>query len=258
MQNLVDIASKAALVGAAVAQDFLDGLETLEFKVKDSTKTPGSDVVSQADRATEAAVRGVISSLRPSDAILGEECGLTSGSGLTWIIDPINGTLNFSYARNEWAVSVAVRDSDRTLAAAVAVSSPSMLFTASVGGGSFLNGSPIKVSGSVSLSDALIDVGRGRGASRAGFVSVLSALDASCKDVRRSGCAALAACQVACGSLDAMYGPGLEVWDIAAGALIASEAGAVVRERSDGVFLISSPGVAEEFYKVIAAGLPCD
>jgi fructose-1,6-bisphosphatase/inositol monophosphatase family enzyme len=86
-------------------------------------------------------------------------------------------------------------------------------------------------------------------------VDVVAVLDAESKDLRRSGCAALAACQVACGELDAMYGPGLEVWDIAAGALIAKEAGAVVLERPDGVFLVSSPGVSEEFFDAVERGL---
>ncbi len=250
-RDLLKVALEAAREALVVAGRYADDLDSLEFEEKHTGKSVGADVVSVADREVETSIRAVISRHRPQDAILGEEGGLTEGGRCVWTIDPIDGTLNYSYGRNEWAVSIAVSVDGETVAGVVATRKPERYFTAVLGGGSFLNGKLIRPRQTRNLSDSIIDLGRGRGATRDIFTEIVSELDKTCRDVRRGGCAALAACQVACGELDAMYGPGLEEWDIAAGALIALESGASVRERKDDITLIAAIDVMAELERVI-------
>ena len=250
-RELLEIALEAAREGVAVAGRYADNLESLEFEEKHTGKSAGADVVSAFFFQAEDGIRDVIMRRRPEDTILGEEGGFTEGGTCVWTIDPIDGTLNYSYGRNEWAVSIAVSVNGVTVAGVVATRRPERYFTAVLGGGAFLNGELIRPRRTRELSKSVIDLGRGRGETREIFVEVVSELDKTCRDVRRGGCAALAACQVACGELDAMYGPGLEEWDIAAGMIIALEAGAAVREIRDDVILIASIDVMPELERVI-------
>ena len=250
-RDLLKVALEAAREALTVAGRYADDLDSLEFEEKHTGKSVGADVVSVADREVETSIRAVILRHRPQDTILGEEGGLTEGGRYVWTIDPIDGTLNYSYGRNEWAVSIAVSVDGQTVAGVVATRKPERYFTAVLGGGAFLNGKLIRPRQTRNLSDSIIDLGRGRGATREIFTDVVAELDKTCRDVRRGGCAALAACQVACGELDAMYGPGLEEWDIAAGALIALESGASVRERKDDITLIAAIDVMAELERVI-------
>lgn len=256
MKDVSEIALEAAMAALDEISKYTSGSKTLTFKEKDTGKTSGSDVVSEADKAAEERIKSVILSYRPQDSIIGEESGATYGSGCAWVIDPIDGTLNFSYGRNEWAVSIAVSDEEGALAGVVALTEPRRIYTAQRGKGAFLNGEPIKARDTVRIQDAIIDVGRGRGETRTLFPKVVSKLDSTVKDLRRSGCAAMAACQVASGELDGMYGPGLEVWDIAAGALIAQEAGCVVLKHREDVVLIATPGVIDSLEGAIDSVVP--
>jgi myo-inositol-1(or 4)-monophosphatase len=251
MNEILELAKRAALKGAEVAGWHFERLASLQFESKDTGKGALGDIVSLADAEVEAAIRDVIRAARPNDAVLGEETGLSEGAGLLWIVDPIDGTMNFSYHRNEFAVSIAACDAKGALVAVVASVLPARVFSAIRGAGAWCDGESITPRACTTLQAALVDVGRGRNEVRSRFVDVIAALDENARDIRRSGGAALAACQVACGELDAMYGAGLEQWDIAAGALIAREAGAVVDEVRDDVVLISSSGVAEEFGELI-------
>lgn len=248
---------KAGRQAALAAETYFSSLSELHFEVKDTGKHPGADVVSEADSAVETIIRDVVLSARPHDSVLGEESGMTAGTGggLTWIVDPIDGTLNFSYHRGAFAVSIAACDAAGPLVAVVVQVSPHRVFTAVRGEGAMLDGEPIHVTGTEKLSEALVDLGRGRTGTREHFADVVAVLDERCRDIRRSGSAALAACEVAAGELDAMYGPGLEIWDIAAGALIATEAGAVRCDIDDDVVLLAAPGIADEFHVTLREAL---
>jgi len=200
-----------------------------------ATKSTIVDVVTEADREVEELVRGRIADARPQDGILGEEGGGQAGSsGLTWIVDPIDGTVNYLYGIPHYAVSIAVVEGEPdpqlwTALAGVVVNPPSgELFAAAAGGGATLGGRPIRVADPVPLELALVGTGfsydaearRRQGAVAAGLLPVV-------RDLRRMGAAALDLCAVACGRLDAYFELGLAPWDHAAGALIAREAGAV-------------------------------
>jgi myo-inositol-1(or 4)-monophosphatase len=257
MKEILAIALDAGLQAAGVARSHFDDLSALDFTVKDTGKHPGADVVSAADTAVEALIRRVISSARPQDSILGEEGGLSVGAdtGLTWIIDPIDGTLNFSYHRNAFAVSIAACDEQGPVVGVVVQVEPQRVFAAVRGQGATCNGVPIRASAVTELAMSLVDIGRGRDDSRGCFGAVVTTLDELARDIRRGGCAALAACEIASGELDAMYGPSLAVWDICAGGLIAEEAGAVQRHAGDDVILVAAAGVIDEFDAVITRAL---
>lgn len=208
--------------GQAVAQD---------------TKSSPTDPVTEFDRAAEALIVTEIRRQRPDDAIIGEEGADHAGtSGLAWHIDPIDGTVNFVYDLPAWCTSIAVVDADGPLAGAVYAPVSRELFSAVRGGGATLNGSVIRCSSPSSLATSLIGTGfsyapetRGAQAHR------LTALLPQVRDVRRYGSAALDLCMVACGRLDAYFEEHLNSWDLAAGVLIASEAGASTSDFSDGV-----------------------
>jgi myo-inositol-1(or 4)-monophosphatase len=257
MKDLLAVAVKAGEEAALAAEAYFSSLSKLQFEVKETGKHPGADVVSQADAAVEKIIRDVVLSARPGDSVLGEEGGMLEGTGegLTWILDPIDGTLNFSYHRGAFAVSIAACDVEGALVAVVVQVSPRRVFTAVRGEGAMLDGEPIHVTDVQKLSGALVDLGRGRSGTREHFSEVVALLDERCRDLRRSGSAALAACEVAAGELDAMYGPGLEIWDIAAGALIATEAGAVRCDIDDDVVLIAAPGISDEFHITVREAL---
>jgi myo-inositol-1(or 4)-monophosphatase len=253
MRDILEIALDAALAGAETARRHFADLASLDFTMKDTGKHPGADVVSLADADVERVIKTLILSRRPDDSILGEEGGLVAGlSDFTWIIDPIDGTLNFSYHRTPFAVSIGVRDGNGMVVGVVVQVQPQRVFMAMRGEGATCDGEPIGVSTVQSLAQALIDVGRGRGEVRHRFADVVGVLDRRTRDIRRGGCAAVAACEVAAGELDAMYGPGLEVWDICAGALIAEEAGAIRYDIGSDVIVLAAPGVVDELALVLA------
>ncbi|WP_081766059.1 inositol monophosphatase family protein [Arthrobacter sp. 31Y] len=200
------------------------------------SKSSPEDVVTVADQETEKLIRQMLAQTRPNDAVLGEEGGSTAGSsGLTWIVDPIDGTVNYLYDIPAWAVSIAVVEGDpdpaswTLLAGAVEVPSLGETYTASQGGGTTLNGQPIKVREAPELALSLLATGFTYSAERrVGQARVLNGLIASVRDIRRSGSAALDLCSVAAGRVNAYYESFVNPWDHAAGSLIAREAGAVV------------------------------
>lgn len=252
MQEVLSVALAAARAGVAEARTHLANLAGLEFHEKETGKSVGADVVSLADASVEAVIRSSILTARPNDSVLGEEGGSTgSSAGLSWVVDPIDGTMNFAYGRAEFAISIAACDERGAVVGVVAQVTTGRVFHAVRGGGAFLDGVSISQSSCERLDRSIVDLGRGRNRTRAKFVAVLAALDSKVRDIRRGGCAALAACQVANGELDAMYGPGLEPWDITAGALIAAEAGASVIDVADDVVVIAASGVADQLVAVL-------
>lgn len=201
-----------------------------------STKTSSVDIVTQMDADSEELLRRLILAERPDDAILGEEEGHAAGrSGLTWVIDPIDGTVNYLYGIPAFAVSVAVVDGPPSpeswtiLAGCVVDVTTGAVWSASRGGGATRDGAPLVVGPAKELSQSLVGTGFGyESARRAAQAEVLTTVLPLVRDIRRIGSAALDLCMVADGRLDLTYERGLKPWDMAAGALIVQEAGGVV------------------------------
>ena len=171
----------------------------------------------------------MLRSRRPDDAIVGEEGSRTQGSsGISWLVDPIDGTTNFLYDLGGYAVSIAACDDAGPIAAAVFVPSVRELFTATRNGGAFLGSAPLRCSRATDLSTALVATGFAYDpVRRTSQGSRVANLIGHVRDIRRLGAAAVDLCHVACGRVDAYFEEGLQPWDLAAGLLIATEAGAV-------------------------------
>jgi myo-inositol-1(or 4)-monophosphatase len=235
-EELLTIARTIAVKAAALARQRRD-----EGVSVAASKSSPEDIVTAADREVEQLIRGMLADARPEDGFLGEESGGGGGtSGLTWIVDPIDGTVNYLYGIPAYAVSIAVVEGDgdpntwTALAGAVVNPVADEAFTASVGNGAHVNGAPLFVSRPASLSLALLGTGFGYNAERRERqAEVVRGLIGSVRDIRRIGSAALDLCNVAAGRLDGYYEKGLNPWDMAAGALIASEAGARVGGLGD-------------------------
>jgi myo-inositol-1(or 4)-monophosphatase len=191
------------------------------------SKSSATDMVSDADRDAESLLRTLITAERPDDAFVGEEGSDLAGStGLTWVIDPLDGTTNFLFGFPQWSVSVACEDAEGAVAGVVYDPNRHELFAASRGGGATLNGSPLSVRTEPDLADALIATGFGyqpgvRARQAADLVEIISRV----RDIRRAGSAALDLCWVGCGRLDGYFELGIQHWDRAAGMLIVHEAG---------------------------------
>jgi myo-inositol-1(or 4)-monophosphatase len=226
-RRLLELARGAADAGVEVALAWARHREDLQVE----EKAASDDLVSQADRDTEAAIREVLSDIRPEDGVLGEEEGMIPGeSGIHWLIDPIDGTTNYLYGRPDWAVSVAaVRSGDfRTLAGVVVEPALGRTTEASLGGGAWSGGRRLRRPRPVDLERALVEINLGRPAQRSAAGELCETLVPRVRDIRRGGSAAAALVQVADGRADAYWGPGLQAWDGAAGALIVGEAGCLV------------------------------
>jgi myo-inositol-1(or 4)-monophosphatase len=229
-----------------------------ELRVDVGTKSSGTDMVSEMDRAAEALiVEGILAS-RPDDAILGEETGAREGtSGVRWVIDPLDGTTNYLYRHPTWSVSVAAEVDGVVQAGVVAVPGHRETFTAVRGEGAWLNGEAIAVSKEDDLARALVGTGFGYLAGRrARQAEVLPHLLPVVRDIRRSGVASLDLCWVACGRLDGYYEAGGQPWDVAAGLLIATEAGAVISGLDGGPVapesvMVATPGVAPALFELL-------
>jgi fructose-1,6-bisphosphatase/inositol monophosphatase family enzyme len=192
-----------------------------------SSKSSDTDMVTEFDRASERLIVQRLQRLRPDDAIVGEEGTDTNGSsGVRWLIDPIDGTTNFLYGLPGYNVSIAARSDEGTQVGAVYVPATDELFTAIRGGGARLDGAPIHCSTTASLRHALVGTGfsylpERREAQAARVARLIGRV----RDIRRSGAAAYDLCCVAAGRLDVYYEQWLGPWDLAAGELIAAEAG---------------------------------
>ncbi len=194
-----------------------------------ATKSTGTDMVTEFDEACEALIAGGLRAARPDDAVMGEEGTADGGSsGITWLVDPIDGTTNFLYDLPGWAVSIAAADAEGTVVGVVAVPTLGETYTAVRGRGAWRNGRPIRVGSVARLDDALVATGFGYDAARRRRqAALLTTVMPAVRDVRRLGAASVDLCHVACGRVDAYFEEGLGPWDLAAGALVAREAGAV-------------------------------
>ncbi|WP_416237243.1 MULTISPECIES: inositol monophosphatase family protein [Streptomyces] len=216
-----------------------------------ATKTSPVDVVTEMDVAAETLISGFLADRRPEDGLLGEEGGSTAGtSGVRWVVDPIDGTVNYLYQRADWAVSVAAELHGVAVVGVVAAPARGEVHHAALGQGARLDGRPVRCRPSPPLDQALIATGFNYVADvRAEQAALVRALLPRVRDIRRSGSAALDLCDVACGRADGYYERGTNPWDRAAGALIAREAGAVTGGRTPGshpdeeLSLAASPGL---------------
>ncbi len=252
---LLDLATSIA---AEAADLIVEGLSRARAEV--NTKTTGTDMVTEMDRASEALIRTRLSDARPEDAILGEEGTDTAGtSGVRWIVDPIDGTTNYLYGHPGFAVSIAAEIDGEIAVGVVHDPLHQEVFTAIRDGGARRNGLPISVSEETSLAHALVATGFSyEPERRVRQVAVLSHLIGSIRDVRRMGAASVDLCSVACGRVDAYYERGLQPWDHAAGALIAMEAGARVENLSGGApdfgfCLAAPPALFDELRSMLIA-----
>jgi len=196
-----------------------------------SAKSTPTDLVSEADHAAEHLIRERITATRPDDAVLGEEGGDTEGtSGIRWVVDPLDGTINFLFGVPQWAVSIAAEDSEGVLVGVVYDPERDELFSASRGGQATLDGHPIAASTKTDMATALIGTGFGYDSEvRRAQAAVVARLLPDVRDIRRFGAAAIDLAWTACGRLDAYYEHGLNAWDLAAGGLICECAGLEVR-----------------------------
>jgi len=201
-----------------------------------STKTTGTDMVTEFDRRGEEIIVAELRRSRPGDAIVGEEGANHAGaSGITWYVDPIDGTTSFLYDLPTWCVSVGACDANGPLAGAVYVPALDEMFSAVRGGGALLNDSPIRCNTDVDVSRALCATGFSYSAAhRTVQVRRVAEFIDKIRDIRRSGAAAIDLCFVACGRVDAYFEENLHPWDLAAGELIAREAGAVSGDYGGG------------------------
>ncbi|WP_112248462.1 inositol monophosphatase family protein [Kribbella monticola] len=214
-------------------------------------KSSASDPVTAADRASEQLITDGLAMARPDDGLLGEEgAAKPSVSGITWVIDPLDGTVNYLYGRPEWAVSIAAEDDAGALVGVVHQPRTGLTWQAVRDGGATRNGVRLAVRESRGTAAALVSTGFSYLAERrAEQAEYLRRVLPAVRDLRRGGSAALDLCAVADGSVDAYYEHVIQRWDVAAGGLIAREAGAQTvggpgTPLPDGV-LAASPGLAD-------------
>jgi myo-inositol-1(or 4)-monophosphatase len=244
---------------AVAAGDLLvEGLERSRSRV--ATKTSVTDVVTEMDEASERLIHDALLAVRPHDGFIGEEGTDRPGtSGVRWVVDPIDGTTNYLYGHPGFNVSIAAEVAGRVVAGVVVDPLHGDTFAAVEGEGATRNDRPIEVSGETRLSHALVATGFSYDAARRHRQAlVLARVLGEVRDIRRVGAAAVDLCSVACGRVDAFYERSLQPWDYAAGALIATEAGAVVGDLDGGPLsprfaLAAAPGVFEPLRALLAA-----
>jgi myo-inositol-1(or 4)-monophosphatase len=258
-EELLDLAVEAAFMAGGML------LERVEHGAERriASKSTPTDLVSEADTASEQAIRGLLAERRPQDGFLGEEGGSASGtSGLSWVVDPLDGTVNFLFGIPQWSVSVAVRDEQGTLAGAVYDPNRKELFTAARDRPAVLRDPSgtreLDLAGDRgarepagahandahgALATAMVATGLAYGADvRAAQATVLARLVPRVRDIRRFGSAALDLAWTAAGRYDAYFERSVKPWDIAAGALICERAGLEVYELPEEGIL--PPGIA--------------
>jgi fructose-1,6-bisphosphatase/inositol monophosphatase family enzyme len=247
-----------ALVAASGAADLLvAGFGRPRSDV--DTKSSPTDMVTEMDRAAEAHIAQVLGERRPRDAMVSEEGTTRAGdSGVSWIVDPLDGTTNYLFGLPAYSVSIAAEFDGDVIVGVVVDPSRDESWTAVRGEGSFCNRSALRLAGSqygagrADLSTALIATGFSYLADRraeqaALLVNVLPRV----RDIRRFGSAAIDLCWVAAGRFDAYYESGVNRWDVAAGRLIAEEAGAETADLADGTLAVTVPGLLGSLLRVL-------
>ncbi|MFI9644823.1 inositol monophosphatase family protein [Streptomyces sp. NPDC052040] len=249
--RLTDELLELALEAATRAGTFLREGRPDDLGVA-ATKTSAIDIVTEMDIAAEKLITGLLGDRRPEDGLLGEEgASVESRSGIEWVIDPIDGTVNYLYGLPSWAISIAARKDGETVVGVVHAPVRGETFRAVRGEGAFLNDRPLRVRTAPGPELALVGTGFGYLTERkVQQAEVARRLIPEVRDIRRGGSAAIDLCDVAAGRLDAYYERGLNPWDYAAGDLIAREAGALTGGRpgeplSPALTVAAPPGLFE-------------
>jgi myo-inositol-1(or 4)-monophosphatase len=224
-EDLVALAQRVAFEAADLVRTRrLEGVEVAD------TKSSPTDVVTEVDKASEAVVHERLLAERPDDGFVGEEGGSSSSSsGVTWIVDPIDGTVNFLYGIPQYSVSIAASLDDQVVAGVVVDVASAECFSATRGGGAWCDDRRLRVREVVPRGERLVITGFSyeRDVRRLQADAVATLLP-QVRDIRRLGSAALDLCYVGAGRADAYVEEGLNVWDRAAGGLVATEAGAIM------------------------------
>ena len=259
--DLLALAEQVAReAGALVRDERPDQLEVA------ATKSSPTDVVTVMDQRSEQLLRDRLLAARLDDGFLGEEGGSIGGtSGITWVVDPIDGTVNYLYGIPAYAVSVAAvtgNPSDpaghQVIAGCVYNPVLDETFTATRGGGAYLDGRRLRLRPAPPLDQALLATGFGYEARRRRHqAEVVAVLLPQVRDIRRIGSGTLDLCQVACGRVDAYVERGLKPWDLAAGGLVAREAGALVTGLADApagedLVVVAGPSLHAHLQRVLA------
>lgn len=245
LPELLDLALEAARRAGALLRDGRpDDLAVA------MTKTSSIDVVTEMDIAAEKLITGFLSEHRPQDGFLGEEGASSPGtSGVRWVIDPLDGTVNYLYGLPTWAVSIAAERDGEAVVGVVEAPMRGETYRAVLGGGAYAGDRRLAARPSPDLDHALLGTGFAYVQTRrARQADIVQRVLPRVRDIRRGGSAAIDLCDVAAGRLDAYYERGLNPWDLAAGALIAREAGALTGGRpgqpaSGELVLAASPGL---------------
>lgn len=221
------------------------------------TKSSSVDVVTEADRASEELIHALLTEARPHDAFLGEEGGSAEGTtGVRWVVDPIDGTVNFLYGLPEYAVSIAAERGGVVVAGVVVNAATGAEYAAALGSGATRDGRTLAVRPTPPLAERLVVTGFGYSSSlRAVQAAAVIRLLPVVRDIRRLGSSALDLCHLAEGAVDAYVEEGLNLWDHAAAGLIAREAGAhtrVLPGAGGGEVLVAAPAAGfEEFLTAV-------
>lgn len=258
-RELLEACVEAARRGGAVLRERWGKARTVELK-------GGIDLVTDADRASEAEVLGFLHARFPAAAVLAEESGRSGGApgGIRFVVDPLDGTTNYAHGLPQFAVNVAALDAEGLAAGATYDPLRDELFTASRGGGAALNGARLSASGARDLGSALLVTG---------FpydihvdpapLRLFEAFVVRSRGVRRLGSAALDLAYVAAGRFDGFWEERLKPWDVAPGILIAREAGAIVTDLDGGGAMLDSgdilaaaPGLHAAMLRLIAERRP--
>lgn len=251
-QSLLETAFFAATLAGRELIELRAGITTVE------SKSTENDWVSEADRASEQLISSRIRTTRPDDAQIGEEgTALEGTTGITWNFDPLDGTVNYLYGSDDWCVSIACADADGMLVGVVHEPVNGKTYWAVRGGGAFMNGRRLHVRPSQHLRQSLVATGYSYDPKlRVAQAAVVGDVLAQGRDIRRNGSAALSLCQVGSGEVDAYLESPINLWDISAASLVASEAGARVSIgdfRSALAVLVSAPGIHVELEELLAS-----
>lgn len=232
MSDQAELLDLALRVGKKAAELLSARPDVLEI----STKSSDVDIVTQMDKASEALIVSSILAERPHDGMIGEEgADRESTSGITWVIDPLDGTVNYFYGIPGWNVSIAAKDKDGVVAGVVVSPTINSTWWATRGGGAFHNGKKLQCNDPIELNRTMLATGFAyEPAKRSLQLDFINKLLPSIRDIRRNGAAAVDLCFVGSGNVDAYFESGLHEWDVAAGGLIATEAGAIISHHEIG------------------------
>jgi myo-inositol-1(or 4)-monophosphatase len=248
VRALLALATECAReAGAMLREAFLHAVH------ETSTKSTPTDLVSQSDFAAERMIREILARERPHDAVLGEEEGSQEGTtGLRWVVDPLDGTVNFLYGIPQWGVSIACEDETGALAAVIFDPMRDELWSATSDEVPRCNGEPVSASDCEVAAEALVATGFGYAAEvRAVQAQVIAGVLPQVRDIRRLGSAALDLAWTSAGRVDAYFERGVKPWDVAAGVLLCRQAGLEIRplpplrEAPEGL-LVARSALADE------------